>query len=443
MPLDLQDTIVALSSAPGPGARGIVRLTGPNALRLVLSWFDGSNPAGQRQVVPGQILLKGMAAGLPADLYYFPGPRTFTGQELVEIHTISSPPLLDLLIEQFLQSGARAAQPGEFTLRAFLAGKLDLPRAEAILGVVSATNRAELRQALTQLAGGLTQPLAGMREDLLNLLADIEAGLDFSEEDLHFVDQRTLLLRLTKAMAQVTLTRRQLESRSLSRQPFRVVFVGPPNVGKSSLFNALLGQPAALTSAIPGTTRDYLVHTLPLEDITLELVDTAGWQQAADQIEQQAQTLGAEQQQTGDLLLICVEAGATLPEEQRALLARRDPERSITLATKCDRGESIPGCLATSARTGLGLDVLRARLRDAARRHQRDALAPSLSRCRHHVDRCLDHLRRAHHAALFSEPPELLAIELRGALDQVGEMIGAVYTDDLLDRIFSRFCIGK
>src|SRR5437588_583005 len=172
------------------------------------------------------------------------------------------PDLQDTIVA--LATGARAARPGAFTLRAFLAGKLDLPRAEAVLAVIEAGSRDELKQALAQLAGGMTRPLQELREDLLNLLADVEAALDFSDEDIHFVEQAELLKRLMKGLALVTLLRRQLDQRGVSGGSFRVVLAGRPNAGKSSLFNALAGSAAALVSAEPGTTRDYLVHKLDL-----------------------------------------------------------------------------------------------------------------------------------------------------------------------------------
>jgi tRNA modification GTPase len=441
---DPQDTIVALSSAPGPGARAIVRLSGPAALTIARQVFASPTsilPA-ERRCYSGQVHLPGVAAPLPADLYAWPGPRTYTGQEMAELHTLSCPPLVDLLVTACLAAGARAAQPGEFTMRAFLAGKLDLPRAEAVLGVIEAGSRAELRQALTQLAGGVTRPLQELRDDLLNLLADVEAGLDFCEEDIHFVDQRELLTRLAKGMALVTLVQKQLDQRSLGERPFRVVLAGRPNVGKSSLFNALAGAAAALVSPQPGTTRDYLVVRLELAGTRIELVDTAGWRDTHDAIEEQAQVLGREQTEAADLILLCLEAGHSLTEAEQTALAQPDPP-VLGIATKCDLATPAPDWLPTSAPTGLGLTALRSLLAERARSHARPVLAPSLSRCRHHVAECLNHLRQAHAVVLHEEPPELLALELRGALDQLGEMVGAVYTDDLLDRIFSRFCIGK
>ncbi len=435
---DLQDTIVALSSAPGPGARAVVRLSGPRAFAVAGGVFT---PAAaleppRRGFHEGRAQLPGLHSPLPVDLYAWPGPRTYTGQDLVELHTLSCPPLLDLLSAELLRHGARAAQPGEFTLRGFLAGKLDLTQAEAVLGIIEASGRDELKQALAQLAGGMARPLQALRDDLLDLLAEVEAGLDFAEEDLHFVEQTELLNRLARALAQVTLLQRQLAQRAVGHRPFRVVLAGRPNAGKSSLFNALAGTDAALVSAAPGTTRDYLVHVLKCGDVTIELVDTAGWQPANGTIEQQAQGLGREQAEQADLLLWCVEAGSALP-------ARPGTPAVAEVVTKCDLGGVPPGVMATSAVTGEGLDQLRALLAERARARFRPALAPSLSRCRHHVEALLAHLRQAHGAVLEEEPAEVLALELRAALDELGEMVGAVYTDDLLDRIFSRFCIGK
>jgi tRNA modification GTPase len=441
---DLQDTIVALASAHGPGARAIVRLSGPAALAVACKSFaaESALPANRRAMTEGHVNLPGISSHLPTALHYWPAPHTYTGQEMVELHTISSTPLVDLLVKACLDGGARAAQPGEFTMRAFLAGKLDLTRAEAVLGVIEASSRDELKQALGQLAGGVARPLGELRDDLLNLLADVEAGLDFGEEDITTVEQRELLLRLGKGMALVTLLEKQLNERSLGDRPFRVVLAGRPNVGKSSLFNALAGRSAALVSPEPGTTRDYLSVTLDFAGARVQLFDTAGWQETTDDIDAQAQNLGRGQTETADLVLFCIAANEATVESETTLLTAKKGT-IVGIATKCDLATSADNLLPTSATTGLGLAALRSVLTERARTHARPALAPSLSRCRHHVTSCLGHLRQAHAIALNEDPPDLLAMELRGALDQLGEMVGAIYTDDLLDRIFSRFCIGK
>jgi tRNA modification GTPase len=440
------ETIVALASAPGPGMRGIIRLSGPNTRQIVAavleSWPNISG--GKRWLRHCSIRIPGVYSPLPADLHFATEPRTYTGQDTAELHTISSPPLLDALITALLNGGARAALPGEFTLRAFLAGKKDLPQAEAVRAVVEASTPDELRQALVQLAGGVTQPLHGLREDLLNLLADVEAGLDFVDEDIAFVDKTDMLLRVGKGIAQVMLLQKQLHERSLSDRPFRVALVGAPNAGKSSLFNALAGLPVAIVSPVAGTTRDYLTRTVQLKGTSIELIDTAGWQAAGTTIEQQAQALGKAQARSADLLVWCCEVASAvleIPSDFGGLPV-------LTVQTKSDRTAQLPddvkiGIVATSAKTGSGIAELKALLGERALHANRGSLASSLSRCRHHVEASLKHLRAAHAIVLFDDPAELLALELRLALEQIGEMIGAVHSEDLLDRVFSRFCIGK
>lgn len=441
MPPHLDETLVALSSAGGGAARAVVRLSGPASRAAVQAVWQGDPPRRGR-VTAGAVRLPGVGLPLPADLYLFPAPHSYTGQDVAELHTLGCPPLVEALVARLLeQPGCRAAGPGEFTLRAFLAGKLDLTRAEAVHAVVEAEGRADLRQALTQLAGGMATPLQALREDLLDLLADVEAGLDFADEDLQFVDPTELLLRLGRALAQVTLVGKQLDSRALAGASYRIVLTGRPNAGKSSLFNRLAGA-TALVSAEPGTTRDYLTATLTLAGVKAELVDTPGWQPAAGPIETQAQTLGRTQQREADLVVLCVEAGAALLAEDIILLELPHPP-VLPVATKADLAASEAAWLATSAATGAGIEALRQALAAHVRARATPPLAPSASRCRGHVTRCLEHLRRAHAIVLEADPPEILALELREALEQLGAMVGAVYTDDLLDRVFSRFCIGK
>jgi tRNA modification GTPase len=437
-----QDLITALATPAGPGARAIVRLSGTGSPAVTARLFASAQPLvpGRRSLLSGHLRLPDLAP-LPADVYYWPAPHSYTGQDLVEIHTLSCPPLLDLLIAQLLQGGCRAARPGEFTLRAFLAGKLDLTRAEAVQAVIDAASGDELKQALKQLAGGMARPLQELRDDLLNLLADVEAGLDFADEDIRFVQPEEMLGRLAKALAHVTLLAKQLEQRGVAERVFRVVLTGRPNAGKSSLFNALAGA-TALVSSEAGTTRDYLVRRLELDGVHLDVVDTPGWQTDRGTIEEQAQALARDQNQRADLLVLCLEAGQALQRAEETLFGQAHPP-VVAIGTKCDRGTVPAGVMATSAVTGTGIDLLRTMLAERARGQKQPALAPSLARCRSHVATCLDQLRRAHSIVLFDDPPELLALELRSALEQLGEMVGAVYTDDLLDRIFSRFCIGK
>jgi tRNA modification GTPase len=281
-----------------------------------------------------------------------------------------------------------------------------------------------------------------LREDLLNLLADVEAGLDFADEDIAFVGEDEQLKRIGYALARLTLLARQVGERGLSDRPFRIVLAGRPNAGKSSLFNALVGKNAALVSPQAGTTRDYVVEPMELGGVRAELVDTAGRQTTSTAIETQAVDMAIEQAGRADLILLCVEAGSAPTVEECEMLRRERPP-VLGVATKSDLAAAETDLLATSALTGFGLGLLRSVMAERTAARSEAPLAPSLSRCRHHVEACLAGLRRAHTIVLERMPPELLALELRSALDQLGEMAGAVYTDDLLDRVFSRFCIGK
>ncbi len=249
-------------------------------------------------------------------------------------------------------------------------------------------------------------------------------------------------------LAHLANLRRQLDDRGVSGRPVRVAVVGNPNAGKSSLFNALAGATAALVSDEAGTTRDYLTTTIDLDGVPVELIDTAGWQPADDTVTEQAQWLGREQATRADAVLWCVPAGESLDPADGSRLAATGAE-VLRLRTKADlsgeehRPPDEPGEVSTSTVTPGGTDILRAALTERVEALRCPALAPSLSRCRGHVEAATQALRRAHEHALQDDPPELLALALREALDQIGEMAGVVHTNDLLDRIFSRFCIGK
>ncbi|HYH69158.1 MAG TPA: GTPase [Urbifossiella sp.] len=431
------DTIVAVSSAPGPGARAVVRVGGRAARAVVAAVFTpDAPPPADRHLVPGRLALSGVHSPVPADLYLFAGPRSYTGQDVAELHTVGSPPLVERLVSDLLAAGARPARPGEFTLRAFLAGKLDLPRAEAVHAVVAADTDADLTAALGQLAGGVTQPLHAVRDDLLNLLADLEAALDFADEDITFVGKSDALLRVTAALARLANLRRQLDGRAVSGRAVRVALAGAPNAGKSSLFNALTGA-AALVSPEAGTTRDYLAARLTLGGADVELIDTAGRVAAADAIDEQAQRLGADAAARADVVVWCAEPGVVFG-------CNAASGEVVRVRTKSDLPSAPePGVVAASVVTPGGADALRAVLAERVAALARPPLAPSQSRCRHHLDACAADLTAAHRHLALDDPPELAALAVRNAVGQLGEMVGAVYTTDLLDRIFSRFCIGK
>lgn len=452
---DVSQTIVAPASAAAGGARAIVRVSGPQTVAVLqkisdLVVQDERRPA----VISAHIALTPNAAQgqarmpdvrLPVEVWLWPTARSYTRQPLAEVHLPGSPPLVELVIERLLAVGARLAQPGEFTLRAYLAGRLDLLQAEAVLGLIDARDESSFQAALAQLAGGFSTPLESLRGELLDLLADLEAGLDFVDEDIEFVSNAEVQRRLAVAEEHVAALLQRLASRDAQQQLPRVVLLGPPNAGKSQLFNALVGEAAAIVSPIAGTTRDYLRGPCDCDGLLVELIDTAG----IEDVDAPAATPAAlAQQQThgqraqSDLQLWCVDLAAEFVA--RSVSEGEIPH--IEVATKADLGRAERGTssmLRTSALTGTGLDELRREIARRLRERPGEIMASSAARCRGSLAATLAALRDASQRAQQAEHDEWLAADLRAALAELGQVTGAVQTNDLLDRIFSRFCIGK
>jgi tRNA modification GTPase len=475
MSYDVFDTIAAIATADGGAARGIIRVSGRAVLDAVEQCFepaDGQSirPLRHATAIRGQVravLHDARPRSVPCDLFLWPTDRSYTREPVAEFHTIGSPPLVEAVLSTVCGAGARLAEPGEFTLRAFLAGRLDLTQAEAVLGVIDAHGQGELSAALAQLAGGLARPLNHLRDELVQLVAELEAGLDFVEDDIRFISPEQLLERIQAAAAVLQQTIAQMTSRYTAQFADRVVLFGPPNVGKSSLFNALVAArgaaraPAAqaIVSDRHGTTRDYLSSLLELDGLCCELVDTAGLlPDEADQadtppVSRAAQAMTAERRAEAAIRVLCLEMSSTSIHDPtpphaadvvvltKADLSAGDAERMAKLAT---HGGAV---VATSSVTGQGLDALCATLRALLTREatvQRSRVVTATA------DRCRDSLRQSE-AALSRAADivsagggeEIVAAELRGALGELGRVVGAVYTDDLLDRIFKTFCIGK
>lgn len=447
--LDPTDTIAAVASPPGSGFRGLIRLTGPNALAIALARFSADDhPPWPRRPEwrSGHLTVPGLRPPLPAALALWPGSRTYTGQPLAEIHTVGSPPLVNLVLADCLGRGARHAEPGEFTLRAFLSGRIDLTRAEAVLGVIDARTPAQLDAALQQLAGGLAGPITALRDRLLDVLAHLEANLDFAEEsDVDPLGRAALADDLAREGTELTALANRLQGRDRADSLPRVVLTGPPNAGKSRLFNALLGQSHALVSPRAGTTRDYLSAPCECDGLIVELVDTAGVEPAAGPIEDQAQALGADQAARADLLIDCRSRDTANASTSPSPVATGRPRLLVQTKADIDPPLESPGVLATSAATGAGLDALRRAVAAALRSQAADGDLPASTgaRCRESLERAGQSLRSAAETLLLNGGDELVAIDLRQAVDDLGKVVGAVVTDDILDRIFRRFCIGK
>lgn len=441
--LDPRDTIAAIASPPGIGSRALIRLSGAEALAIACRSFrpdpaDGEAAAGPR-LRSGHLAIGGVRPPVPARIACWPGPRTYTGESMAEVHLPGSAPIAERFLADCLEGGARLAEPGEFTLRAFLAGRIDLTAAEAVLGVIEAEDPKDLQAALEQLAGGIARPIRQLRDRVADRLAHLEALLDFAEEpDVDDLDRAGLAAELAEdAEGLRGLSDRLAERDRPGRHP-RVVLHGPPNSGKSRLFNALLGRPAAIVSDVPGTTRDYLCEPADCGGLVVDLVDTAGEEDPDSSIEARAQEQRGEQSRRADLILDCLGPGTEL-------LSNREDGGipRLLLWTKSDLGGIPgPGRLAVSSRTGDGLDRLRVAIADALRGRSVGGGGGSV-RCRDSLLCAAASLREAAGCLAIGLSDEVAAAELRQVLDELGRVVGTIVTDDLLDRIFRKFCIGK
>jgi tRNA modification GTPase len=428
------DTIVAISSAVGPAARMIVRLSGPAAWNIVSKFAPVSISATPGSVLRTSLLIDDLA--FPATLYLFRSPRSATGEDVVEIHLPGNPLLARMLLDAAIIAGARSAGPGEFTSRAYFNGRLDLAAAEGVAAVISAQSERELDAARRLMSGELSRRLAPTMELLAETLALIEAGIDFAGEEITVLDEertKERIGRIDQALSKLLAESERFEN--LSHEP-RIVLVGRPNAGKSTLLNALAGIDRAIVSPHAGTTRDVLTASLMLRRGSVTIADAAGLQEteAADEIAQQMRVASINAVQSADVVVLVRESGDVAAEITLPVTP------SLRVASKIDLPGERWGDLGVSALTGEGVGDLRDRLDMLA---FGDASAGStLALTVRHL-KCVEEARAALHRADISSEAELIALELREALDQLGEILGSITPDDVLGRIFSKFCIGK
>ncbi len=451
------DTIAAISTPLGEAGIGIVRLSGPQALEIARRLFRPHRPRAvwrSHQLYLGHIV---DAHGESIDevlLTLMRAPHTYTREDVIEINCHSGYAVLSRILDEVLAGGARLARPGEFTLRAFLAGRLDLTQAEAVLEVIQARSRAGLRVAEAHLEGYLGRQVADLRENLLDILAEVEAALDFPEEapDLSV---RKLSKALSEVQARLLHLRDSYQEGRLLREGLQVVIVGRPNVGKSSLLNRLLKTERAIVSPIPGTTRDFIEESIVLQGIPVRLTDTAGLRTAQDQVEEIGLERTRERLAGADVVLYLVDGSQPLTLEDCAALEGLAHRQGLAVINKIDLPQELAEnelakvtsfpMVKISALTGQGLDELQGGLLKLALTGGGRTEGVMVTEARHHqhLCKCLDFLHQAG-GLLISDPPwELVALELREAIRELGEITGEEIGEEVLERIFSGFCIGK
>jgi tRNA modification GTPase len=446
--LNLDDTIVAVSTPPGRGGLGVVRISGRQArevaarilrFRKTPEWRTWTAILAELPDAAGQVVDRVVVT-------FFERPRSYTAEDVVEISCHGSPVVLRHAVERACDAGARLAEPGEFTLRAFLNGRMDLPRAEAVRDLIEATTLYQARVAAGQVEGSVSRRIAPLKRRLVDLIALLEAGIDFAEDDVGVAADEDILARIEPIAGGIAQLIASFSYGKLVHEGLRLAIVGRPNVGKSSLFNRLLEQERAIVTEIPGTTRDLVSEIASLGGIPVKLFDTAGIRQGQDLVE----TLGVERSfqamADADLTLVVFDLSAPLEEGDRELIERaRRQGRHLLVGNKCDlpRRPEPSGEFAVSALTGEGIPELRRRIRHAIAAAEHEPGFITSIRHEKLLQAALASLDDARAAVGRRIPHEMLLLDLYAALHSIDAITGATTADDILNRIFSTFCIGK
>ena len=438
------DTIVAPATPPGTGGVGIIRITGEGTEaigRAVLGSLPEPRTATYRSFrdKAGNKIDTGLAL-------YFPAPASFTGESVLELHGHGGPVVISLLVEAIVEMGARHAEPGEFSKRAFLNDKLDLVQAEAIADLIDSGTAQAARAALRSMSGAFSNAVNALAERLVLLRMHVESAIDFPEEEIDFLADDALLKRIDECAAAFTKLQAEAKQGRVLRDGFQVVIVGKPNAGKSSLLNLLSGQEAAIVTEVAGTTRDVLREQIDVDGLAVELVDTAGLRSDPDRIEAEGIRRAREALASADAVLWIQDATDKDQEEPKENLPDGAP---VTIVhNKIDLSGDVPGLVDgevyLSAQTGEGVDSLRRGIRGLAG-YENQGEGAFTARRRHvrALQRAAEHFATGRKALDDAGAGEILAEELRLAQQALGQIVGQFTADDLLGRIFSEFCIGK
>jgi tRNA modification GTPase len=447
------ETIAAIATPPGEGGVAVIRLSGNEALNIAEKVFSGplhtfkSHTAhlgkilDQKRQMVDEVLLLVMRA-----------PRSYTGENTVEIHCHGGSLITKRVLETVLQAGARAAQPGEFTFRAFINGKIDLAQAEAVQELIAAKNELALHSAEQQLQGNLSKKISSLQKELCDIAAILEAWVDFPEEDLEFATMEDVIAALEEILLKVRLFTDTFHEGRILTHGLSLCLAGPPNVGKSSLMNRLLGKERAIVTEIPGTTRDLLEEDLRLGGLHFRLTDTAGIRETEEVVEKEGIRRSKEAMQCADLILLVLDASFGLCPEGEALLTSAPWQKTIVVWNKIDlpsKETLLPHCahpFRISAKTGTGMEHLKEAIGQLIWRHGPPSKEEILiTNVRHHqalkdAASALDHLICGLRTGVS---PEFVSSDMRKALSELGTILGMNIGEEILNTIFSKFCIGK
>ena len=451
------DTIVAIATPPGRGGIGVVRLSGGHATAIAARLLRRTEPLTPRLATFARIFEPGTERALDQVVAtWFQAPQSYTGEDVLELSGHGSPVLLGRIVEIAIAEGARLAEPGEFTLRAYLHGRLDLAQAEAVADLVNAVTPLQARAAMDQLEGTLTSAIAGIDAALFDLSARLEASLDFPDEGFHFVERDAAAREFSDIEHRLAQLVDEGRTGRVVREGRTVAIVGRPNAGKSSLFNALAGAARAIVTDIPGTTRDLVSERVDIEGLAVTLVDTAGLREARDVIEAEGIARARQAQTVAALTLVVLDGSAPIADEDLRLIQQMHESRSeaIVVRSKMDlpaawTAITAPGVSVelapVSVSSGAGLTELRKRIATALTHREDLRDSPMITNIRHLtlVESALDAVRRAQTSLGAGATEELVLAELTRARDALEEIAGRRTTEDLLLHIFTRFCIGK
>lgn len=458
----MNDTISAISTPPGEGGIGIVRISGDDALEIAKKIFRGAG-GNKAKIEPRKVhygYIFNPDTGERVDevlLTYMKSPRSYTTQDVVEINCHGGPVILKQVLDLAVSSGARIAEPGEFTKRAFLGGRIDLAQAEAVMDMIRARTDESRRVAFSQLKGELSSGINRLRDDVIEFLVQLEARIDFCEDDIPPLDPGYKMNQVDLVLEEVNRILENFEMGKIYREGIRASIVGPPNVGKSTLLNTLLGEERAIVTHIPGTTRDRIEETVNFRGVPLVLTDTAGLRKTGDLVESIGIEKTMESMKEADLVLLVLDASQEKIGELTGIMDFLDPKKTLIIMNKTDLGRNykkqfLLGYLShdriaeVSLLEKQGIEQMEERILSIVFGGKVGSPADViLSNARHKdaLRRTSGFLHEAKRSIENGMSDDFITIDLQGALDSLGEIVGKVSVDSLLDRIFSNFCIGK